>query len=83
MNSKKKFLFLVIITLLFGFRWVTNSESAITQVGQWGSGHYINVFIENSYAYCAAGSAGIDIIDISDQTNPVLVSNFTTSGYAN
>jgi len=87
MNLRKcRCLFFALITFLCCFWVVKNAGSTITKTGQWGSGPgsgpYTDIFIYNSYAYCAAGRTGIDIIDISDQTNPLIVSSFDTPGNA-
>jgi hypothetical protein len=44
-------------------------------VGQWGTGNYADVFIQGSYAYCAAEEAGLDIIDIGSPTSPKKIGN--------
>ncbi|OAD21880.1 LVIVD repeat protein [Candidatus Thiomargarita nelsonii] len=57
-------------------------EVTVTKVGHWGSGPYEDVVVAGNYAYAAAGSTGIDIIDISNPASPTLVSQYDTDGYA-
>jgi len=57
---------------------VNASNLTITKVGEWGTGPYNDVFISGNYAYCAAIGAGLDIIDISDPSNPNLLGNYNT-----
>ncbi|HLP44895.1 MAG TPA: hypothetical protein VK469_03065, partial [Candidatus Kapabacteria bacterium] len=41
-----------------------------TKVGEWGTDKYKDVFIQGTYAYCAAEEAGLDIIDVGNPTDP-------------
>ncbi|MCX6584191.1 MAG: hypothetical protein NT166_28795 [Candidatus Aminicenantes bacterium] len=41
-----------------------------TKVGEWGTDRYADVFIQGSYAYCAAEEAGLDIIDVGNPSSP-------------
>lgn len=78
---KKVFFYLVV--LLFGSlvaqsgleQWVT-----ITKTGEWGTGNYNKVSVNGNYAYCAAGTAGMDVIDISTPGNPRKIGNFNPAG---
>jgi hypothetical protein len=57
-------------------------EVSITKIGEWGTGIYYDVYIQGHYIYCAAGGAGLDIIDISDPSVPKKVGNHDTPGAA-
>lgn len=54
----------------------------ISKVGEWGTGAYNKVFVNGNYAYCAAGYAGLDIIDIANPAKPKKIANYDTPGYA-
>ncbi|HEY0552340.1 MAG TPA: Ig-like domain-containing protein, partial [Verrucomicrobiae bacterium] len=41
-----------------------------------------NVDVSGNYAYVAAGSAGLQIVDISDRNNPIVVASLDTPGNA-
>jgi hypothetical protein len=69
-----------LIVLLSGYVFSGNIE--ITKVGEFGTGHYRDVFVQGNYAYCAASQAGLDIIDISNPENPVKIGNCDTPGSA-
>jgi hypothetical protein len=56
---------------------------SIIKVGEWGTGYYEDVFVRGNYAYCAAGSGGLDILDISQPSKPLRVGNVDTPGSAN
>lgn len=43
---------------------------------------YVDVFIRGNYAYCLARNTGLDIIDISNPTDPVRKGRFDTTAYA-
>ncbi|HLP60362.1 MAG TPA: hypothetical protein VK186_16090, partial [Candidatus Deferrimicrobium sp.] len=49
-----------------------------TKVGEWGTDKYKDVFIQGTYAYCAAEEAGLDIIDVGNPTDPKKIGNFDT-----
>ncbi|MCP4155153.1 MAG: hypothetical protein GY757_45935 [bacterium] len=53
-------------------------DTGLTKLGEWGTGYYQDVMVNGNYAYCAAGDAGLDIIDISDPANPTKVGTFDT-----
>jgi len=53
---------------------------SIIKVGEWGTGQYYDVFIQGNYAYCAAGSRGLDIINISNPSQPRKVGHYSTYG---
>lgn len=57
----------------------------LTKIGTWTTSYssgYVafNVFVSGIYAYLAFGEAGLQIIDISNPSNPVLVSTCNTTG---
>lgn len=54
----------------------------IIKIGEWGTGPYIDTFIQGNYAYCAASEAGLDIIDITNPSIPKKVGNCDTSDHA-
>jgi hypothetical protein len=49
-------------------------------IAQRGTGKYRSVALADSFACCAAGEAGIDIIDISDPGHPRPLANLDTPG---
>jgi hypothetical protein len=53
--------------------WAGNIQ--LTPIGSWGTGYYYDVWVEGTYAYCAAGPT-LDILDIQDPTTPRLISSF-------
>lgn len=57
-------------------------NSSITKIGEWGTGNYRDVAVQNNYAYCAAGYAGLDIIDIGSASLPKKIGNYNTTGLA-
>jgi len=42
-----------------------------------------NVKVNGNFAYVAAGSAGLQVVDVSDRTNPRIVASLATPGNAN
>lgn len=76
MDKKKGFLFMLCICLvLTGFpgKGLLHGETTIPQItllGKWGSGPYEDAAVRGEYAYCLSGS-GLDVLDISDPSNPV------------
>lgn len=80
---KKGALFLVIIFLLTSFADVVFPQTlSVTKVGEWGTGYYWGLFVQDNYAYCAASGAGLDIIDVSSPASPVQAANCDTPGSA-
>jgi hypothetical protein len=57
-------------------------NNCITKIGEWGTGNYLDVVVQNNYAYCAAGYAGLDIIDITSASLPKKIGNYNTPGQA-
>jgi hypothetical protein len=57
-------------------------QFTLTKVGEWGTGAYNKVFVKGNYAYCAAGYAGLDIINIANPAKPQKVGNYDTPGNA-
>lgn len=45
-------------------------------------GYANNVDVAGNYAYVAAGSAGLQIVDVTDHSNPQIVASLNTSGNA-
>ncbi len=74
----------VLLMLLIGFfpGVLFPSNNSITKIGEWGTGNYLDVAVQNNYAYCAAGYAGLDIIDISNASLPKKTGNYNTPGLA-
>ncbi|UCH93281.1 MAG: hypothetical protein JSV88_23795, partial [Candidatus Aminicenantes bacterium] len=71
--------FICLIFLTGCFTGILLGENLnITKIGEWGTGYYSDVFVQNNYAYCAAGYAGLDIIDIRKASNPQRVGNYDT-----
>ena len=48
-------------------------NTIIQQVAEWGTGPYVDVAVSGDVAYCAAETAGLDILDISDPGNPAFI----------
>jgi hypothetical protein len=46
-------------------------------------GYANNVDVAGNYAYVAAGSAGLVVVDVNDRSNPVIVATLDTPGNAN
>jgi hypothetical protein len=74
----------VLVMLLAGFfpGVLFPSNNSITKIGEWGTGNYLDVAIQDHYAYCAAGYAGLDIIDIGNASLPKKTGNYNTPGRA-
>ncbi|MEA1922299.1 MAG: hypothetical protein U9N63_06550 [Pseudomonadota bacterium] len=73
---------LFLFSIITIFLCTTNTQAAGI-IGQWGTGNYRDIHVSGTLAGCAAGGSGLDIIDISDPANPVLLSNFDTTGGGN
>jgi hypothetical protein len=59
------------------------SAQQIEYVGEHITPSYAEgVFVRDNYAYLAVGSIGLQIIDISDPTNPTLTGTFNIRGSA-
>ncbi len=67
---------LIITSITAGVVYAENITC--TKVGEWGTGKYADVFIQGSYAYCAAHEAGLDIIDVNNPTNPKKIGGIDT-----
>ena len=65
------------IVLVIGFMpgILFPGDISFTKIGKWGTGAYYDVYIQGHYIYCAAGGAGLDIIDISDPSLPKKIGN--------
>jgi len=74
----------VLMVLMVGFfpGMVFPVKNSITKIGEWGTGNYLDVAVQNNYAYCAAGYAGLDIIDIGSASLPRKIGNYNTPGKA-
>jgi hypothetical protein len=84
LNQAVHFLPLLILTFLFS-GCPNSGIRKLIKVGGWNTTYqpgYVafNVFVEGSLAYLAFGEAGLQIINISDPTNPVLVGSCPTIG---
>ncbi len=53
-----------------------NPDSAATLTGTYAAANSKGVFIAGNYAYVAAGSAGLRIINISNPANPILTGTY-------
>ncbi len=80
MRNFSIYLLLIITTFCPGI--VFARANAITRVGEWGTGNYLDVFVQGNYAYCAASRAGLDIINIHDPSQLERVGNCETPGLA-
>jgi hypothetical protein len=71
---------IILVMLLAGFfpGVLFPGNNSITKIGEWGTGNYLDVAVQNNYAYCAAGDAGLDIIDISNASLPKKTGNYNT-----
>jgi len=74
----------ILLMLLIGFfpGVLFPGNNSITKIGEWGTGNYLDVAVQNHYAYCAAGYAGLDIIDIGNPSLPKKTGNYNTPGLA-
>ena len=74
----------VLVMLLAGFfpGVLFPGNNSITKIGEWGTRNYLDVAVQDHYAYCAAGYAGLDIIDISNASLPKKTGNYNTPGRA-
>jgi len=77
----KKMIFLATVLGLMVFHLCYSQTVNITKIGEWGTGSYLGIFVQDNYAYCGT-PAGLDIVDISEPTNPVKIGSCTTSGNA-
>jgi len=79
----KMFVFFSFICLSFPFLQFPEESFNISKVGEWGrySSSYYDVAVSGNYAYCAAGTAGLDIIDISIPSSPRLIASFKHSPF--
>ena len=84
-SKRQRSLWGIFILFMLAMAWAGPAAAGITvtEVAQLGTGPYDDVFIDGSYAYCAAGPTGMDIIDISNPTNPVRVATYNTEGLVN
>jgi hypothetical protein len=73
-------LFLIVSFAVIGF----SRDITIIKVGEWGTGEYEyeDVFIRGKYAYCAASSAGLEILNVRNPYSPYQVGNYKTAGGA-
>lgn len=78
-NSRIRF-FLLFLILSGGFLF--SQSEPVLKIGEWGTGPYLDVFVQGNRAYCAAESCGLDIIDISTPATPVKLSNLEFTGKA-
>jgi hypothetical protein len=78
----KKYLLTILIAVVLFSGTAFSQGLTLTKVGEWGSAPYLDVFVQGDYAYCAAGSGGLDIINIAALSNPVKAGNCDTPGYA-
>ncbi|MDQ1351625.1 MAG: hypothetical protein QG657_1930 [Acidobacteriota bacterium] len=81
MKRRIIYLVLVISGLLTGVIYA--HQFTVSKVGEWGTGAYNKVYVKGNYAYCAAGYAGLDIINIANPANPQKVGNYDTPDSAN
>lgn len=80
---KRHFIYLIVLASGFFPGILFPGNVAINKVGEWGTGLYYDVSVQGGYLYCAAGKAGLDIIDISNPAKPKKVGNHDTPGIAN
>jgi len=76
-----------------GFAFIADGEAGLSTIDCFGPPHSIssistngdarNIYIQNSYAFIANGlNAGLTILDVTNPSNPVLVSNLPLEGLA-
>jgi hypothetical protein len=82
MKNKKILSVLIVLAVGFFPGLLFPCNNSITKVGEWGTGNYLDVVIQNNYAYCAAGYSGLDIIDIGSASLPKKIGNYNTPGRA-
>ena len=75
--------------LIFAAAYLGTATGSIARqpewIGAWPElprGVYESVLVDGDVAYCAVGSAGLQIIDVSNPTSPVAMGRADTPGYA-
>lgn len=76
------FFTLFILGIVFSGNSQTWSSTDLSLIGEWGTGNYQDVFIEGTYAFCAASEAGLDVITIADTGKPRRVGSCSTPSIA-
>jgi hypothetical protein len=71
-------IYFIVLTIGFYPMFLFPGNVSITKVGEWGTGPYFDVFVQGNYAYCAAVEVGLDIIDVTNPSNPRKVGNVNT-----
>ena len=80
---KKLYLIVFILGFLGFFQHLFHTQNAnLTRVGEWGAGSYIDISIKGNYAFCVDFYHGLEVIDISNRSQPVKVENYNISGYS-
>ncbi|MGD2089772.1 MAG: Ig-like domain-containing protein [Candidatus Aminicenantes bacterium] len=79
----KMFIFFLFFWFCFPFLQFPEGGFNISKIGEWGGygSSYYDVAVSGSYAYCAAGTDGLDIIDISIPSSPQLIASFKHSPF--
>jgi hypothetical protein len=85
-GRRNRFHFRAIAGIIMAISGVFVTESGVVQasileqVGQWGTGSYNAIKVVGHYAYCATSNNGLDIIDVSDATQPRRIGSFDQPG---
>jgi hypothetical protein len=79
---KVKVIFITALIVLMLPQFCYPQNMKVTKVGEWGTGFYNDVVVGGNYAYCAANGAGLDIINIADEANPIKMGNCEIPGIA-
>jgi hypothetical protein len=72
------------LLFMFGVCFFTavlfSQNLTVNKIGEWGTGQYLDIDVQDNYAYCAAGDNGLDVIDVEYPSNPRRISHYDTSG---
>jgi hypothetical protein len=81
-NEEVKIVLAVLLSISFAISgW--GKHLTFKKLGEDVQRIYSDVCLDGNYAYCAASEAGVDILSITDPTNPVHVANIVTPRNAN
>ncbi len=78
---KRSIVYLILVVSGLSSGVIYAHQLTLSKVGEWGTGAYDKVYVKGNYAYCSAGYAGLDIINIANPANPKKVGNYDTPGH--
>jgi hypothetical protein len=67
----------IIFLLLFIFLTATSGRTQVEMqpLSNWGTGSYNDIVVNGDFAYCAAGAAGLDIVNVGNPEKPLFAGN--------